>query len=173
MILEGQWDVAKLEISYASMSRNVIEGNFTLFDEKLSKSFNFYYLEPGLNPYITDINEAMNTLFQGKYNHSESCITVEMSRRRQKVEFYLANDGSGLAFFSLVLGYNFGSNVGNEFGVMLSGKGPHKPDFAYGIARIHSLTIYTYLIEYNTVGDAKAALLRCFFSFQSSRLETF
>ena len=45
---------------------------------------------------------------------------------------------------------------------MLRGKGPHKPEFAYDIVRIHSLMIYTYLIEYNIVGDTKAPLLRCF-----------
>ena len=49
---------------------------------------------------------------------------------------------------------------------MLKGKGPHKPEFAYGIVRIHSLMIYTDLIEYNIVGDTKgsiAALLSFYF----------
>ena len=104
----------------------------------------------------------MNTLIQERHNHSENCVTVKMSRRTQKVEIYLANEGSGLAFFSTDLGHIFGSNVGNEFGVMLRGKGPHKPEFAYDIVRIHSLIIYTDLIEYNIVGHTKAPLLRCF-----------
>ena len=88
-----------------------------------------------------------------------------MSRRTQNVEIYLANDGSGLAFFSTDLGHIFGSKVGNEFGVMLRGKGPHKPKSAYDIVRIHSLMIYTDLIEYNIVGDTKVPLLRCFLFF--------
>ena len=45
---------------------------------------------------------------------------------------------------------------------MLRGKGPHKSEFPYEIVRIHSLMIYTDLIEYNIVGDTKAPLLRCF-----------
>ena len=45
---------------------------------------------------------------------------------------------------------------------MLRVKGPHKPEFAHDIVRIHSLMIYTDLIEYNTVGDTKTPLLRCF-----------
>ena len=89
-------------------------------------------------------------------------MKVKVSRRTQKVGIYLANEGSGLAFFSTDLGLIFGSNVGNEFGVMLRGKRPHKPEFAYDIVRIHSLMIYTDLIEYNIVGDTKAPLLRCF-----------
>ena len=89
----------------------------------------------------------METLIQERHNHSESCVTVKVSRRKQKSEIYLANKGSGLAFFSTNLGHIFGSNVGNEFGVMLRKKGPHKPEFAYDIVSIQSLMIYTDLIE--------------------------
>ena len=132
------------------------------FDKKLSKSSEFYYLELGLYHSITDTVKAMNTLIQEGHNHSENCVTVKVSRRTQKVEIYLANEGSGLAFFSTNLGHIFGCNVGNEFGVMLRGKGPHKPKFAYDIVRIHSLMIFADLTEYNVVGDTKAPLLRCF-----------
>ena len=104
----------------------------------------------------------MNILIKERHDHSENCIKVKVSRRKQKVEIYLANEGSGLAFFSTDLGYIFGRNVGNEIGVMLRGNGPHKPEFAYDIVRIHFLMIYTDLIEYNIVGDTQAPLLRCF-----------
>ena len=85
-----------------------------------------------------------------------------MYRRTQKIEIYLANEGSGLAFFSTDLEHIFGSKIGNEYGVMLRGKEPHKPKFAYDFLRIHSLMIYTDLIEYNIADDTKAPLLRCF-----------
>ena len=132
------------------------------FHKKLPKSSEFYYLEPGLYPSVTDIVEAMNILIQERHNHSDNCIRVKVSGRTQKVEFYLANEGSGRAFFSTDLGHIFGSNDANEFGVMLREKGPHKPEFAYDIVRIHSLMMYTNLIEYNIVGDTKTPLLRCF-----------
>ena len=160
--LDGQWEVAISEISYSPMYQNVTEGKFMFFDKKLSKSSEFYYLEPGLYPSITDIVEAINILIQERHNHSENCIKVKVSRRTQKVENYLAKEASGLAFFSTDLGHIFGSNVGNELGVMLRGKVPHKPEFAYDIVRIHSLMIYTDLIEYNIDGDTKAPLLCCF-----------
>ena len=60
--LDGQWEVAISEISYPSMYQNVTVGKFMVFDEKLSKSSKFYYMEPGLYPSITDIVEALNTL---------------------------------------------------------------------------------------------------------------
>ena len=40
------------------------------------------------------------------------------------------------------------------------GKVLHEPDFAYEIVRIHSLMIYSDLVEYSIVGDTKAPLLR-------------
>ena len=41
------------------------------------------------------------------------------------------------------------------------GKGPNEPKFAYDIVRIHSLMIYSDLVEYKIVGDTKAPLPRC------------
>ena len=45
-------------------------------------------------------------------------------------------------------------------------KGSHEPTFAYDFVRIHSLMIYTEIVEHNIVGDTKAPLLRCI-SFMS------
>ena len=85
----------------------------------------------------------MNILIHGRHNHSENCIKVEVSLRTQIVKIYLANvGGSGLAFFSTDLGHIFGRNVCNEFGVRWRRKGPHKPDFAHDIVRIHSHDIH-------------------------------
>ena len=144
------------------MYQNITEGYFKLFDEKFSKSTSTYNLEPGLYTSITDIVEAMNMLIQERNNHNETCITVKVSRRSQKVVIILANDTSGLAFCSTDLGHIFGNNVGNHFGVLMKGKGHHDPQFAYDIVRIHSLMIYSDLVEYSIVWDTKAPLLRCF-----------
>ena len=104
----------------------------------------------------------MNTLIQERNNRNETCITVKVSRRTQKVVIMLVNDTSGLAFCSTDLGNIFGNNVGNKFRVLMKGKGPHEPQFAYDIVRIRSLMIYSDLVEENIVGDTKAPLLRCF-----------
>ena len=115
------------------MYQNIKEGKFKFFDEKCSKSTSTYNLEPGLYTSITDIVEAMNRLIQERNNHNETCITVKVSRRTQKVVIMLANDSSGLAFCSTDLGHIFGNIVGNEFGVLMTGKGPHEPELAYDI----------------------------------------
>ena len=144
------------------MYQNITDRKFKFFDEKLSKSTSTYNLEPGLYTSITDIVEAMNMLIQERNNHNETCITVKVSRTTQKVVIVLADDTSGLAFCSTDLGHVFGNNVGNEFGVLMIGKGPHEPEFAYDIVPIHLLMIYSDLVEYNIVGDTKPPLLRCF-----------
>ena len=160
--LNGQGEVAASEISYPSMYQNITERKFKFFDVKLSKSTSTYNLEPGLYFSITDIVEAMNTLIQEMNNHNETCITVKVSRRTQKVVSTLANDTSGLAFCSSELGHIFDKNVGNEYGVLMIRKGPLEPEFPCDIFRIHSLMIYSDLVEYNILGDTKAPLMRCF-----------
>ena len=44
----------------------------------------------------------------------------------------------------------------------MCGKGLHEPTFAYDIVSIHSIMIYTGIVEYNIGGDTKKPLLRCF-----------
>ena len=86
--LEGQWEVAISEISHQSLYQNVTERNPCFFVRKFSKMSEFYYLDPGLYSSSADIVEAMNTLFQ-ETNHSESCITVEVSLRTKTLRLTL------------------------------------------------------------------------------------
>ena len=85
-----------------------------------------------------------------------------MSHRTHKIEIHLAKGESGLEFVSKGLRHIFDSNVGKEFGVMLGRKGPQKPNFVHDIVLIHSLMIYTDLIEYKVDDDTKTPLLPCF-----------
>ena len=172
VILEGQWEVAVSEKSYPSMYQNKTEAKFKFFDEKPSKSTSTYISEPDLYTSITDIVEAMNTLIQKRNNQNQTCITVQVPRRARKVVIMLANDVSGLEICSTDLGHRFGNNAGTEYGVLMKRKGPHKPHFAYDIVRVHSLMIYTELVEYSIVGDTKTPLLRCFVFISKLKEET-
>ena len=162
MNLNSQWKVAISETSYQSMYENVTEVHFLFYDEKLSKTMEAYYLKPGLFSSITDIVKAMNTLIQERNNHRDTCITIKVSRVTQKVKVYLVKEKSSLAIFSTDLGHMFGGDVTIDLGILMRGKDWHEPTFAYDIVRIHSLMIYTDLVEYNIVGDTKALLLRFF-----------
>ena len=106
--------------------------------------------------------EAKNNHIQERNNHRDTCITVIVNRVTQRVKVYLANEESSLAIFSTDLGHIFGGGVRNDLGILMRGKGPDEPTVAYDFVRIHSLIIYTNIVEYNIVGDTKAPLLRCF-----------
>ena len=160
--LDGQWQVAISEIFFPSRYQNVKEGKFMFYDEKLSKTTDAYYLEPGLYSCITDIVEAMNILIQERNNHGDICITIKVSWVTQKVKVYLANEESSLAIFSTDLGHILGRDVRNDLGILMSWKGSHEPTFAYDNVRIHSLVIYNDIVEYKIVGGTKATLFRCF-----------
>ena len=160
--LEGQWEVAISGRSYPSRYQNVTEGKLLFFDENFSKSSEFQDLEPGLYPSFTDFVEAKNTAFQERHNHSESCITIKVSGRTQKVYIYLAKEISGFAFVITDLGHFFGSFVGNDFGKKLRVKGTHLSEFVYNIVRIHFPIIYLDLVEYKIVGDTKLHWCFCF-----------
>ena len=160
--LEGQWEVAISEISYPSMYQNVTDEKLLFHDAVHSKRTTAYYLEPGLYSSVPDIVEAMSLLIQERNNHNENCITVKVSRRTQKSERSLISDDSSLVIFSTNLENIFGEDFGDDKGILMRGKGPHEPKFAYDIVRIYSLLIHIDIVEYNIAGDTKAPLLRCF-----------
>ena len=140
------------------MYENVTEGKILFHDNELSKTKDYYYLEPGLYHSNTNIVEAMNSLYQKLNNHNKTCIGVKVDCRTQKNAFSLVNDESSLVISSIDLGHHFWRDVRNEWGIMMLVKGPHKPLFVYDIVRSPSLMIYTDIVEYNIVGDTKASL---------------
>ena len=111
---------------------------------------------------MTDILEAMNTLKQKRNNHRDTCIIMKVSRVMQKIKLYLADEELSLANFSTDLGHIFGGDVRNDLGMLMCGKGPHEPTFAYKNVRIRSLMIYNDIVEYTIVGGTKAALIHWF-----------
>ena len=103
--LEEEWEVAISDTSYPSMYQIVTEGKFMFLVEKLFKTTEPYYPEPGLYSSIIDIVESMNTLIEERNNHSDTCIRIKVNSVTQKIEIYLANEESSLAFCSANLGH--------------------------------------------------------------------
>ena len=75
---------------------------------------------------------------------------------------FIPEDQSVFIIQTADLSHIFGCDLKqNQTGVIMKGKGPHYPQYSYDIIRIHSLMIYSDIIEYNIVGDTKTPLLRC------------
>ena len=126
------------------------------------------------NPYPSlyqNVTEG-NFCFTMRNSPKQQSITIKVSRIMQKVKVYLANEELSLAIFSTDLEHFLGRDVRNDSGIFLCGKGPHETTFAYDIFRIHSLMIYTDILEYNIVGATKALCSVAFHSYPSSNLVT-
>ena len=74
--------------------------------------------------------ELINTFCQAGRKNYECGNTMKVSPRKRKIEPYLGIESSAVALFSKDLGHISAINDGNGFWVMMSPKGPHKPQLA-------------------------------------------
>ena len=70
-------------------------------DTNLQNWSKFHILERSHYLFSRGVTIAMNTTVELRHNWTESCLAVEVSRTTQKVEIYLANVQSGVAFFNI------------------------------------------------------------------------
>ena len=116
-------------------------------------------------PSIVDIVVAMNDKNRkriGTQKYEYNGIYVSVDKIIQKVAILLPEDQSVFIIQSADLSHIFCGNLKqNQTGVIMKGKKPHYPQYSYDIIRIHSLMIYSDIIENNIVGDTKTPLLRC------------
>ena len=146
------------------MYQNITEGNFFYLDEETpdTKPSDYYTLDPGLYPSISDIVNEMNRKIQELEKYEKTPIKLHVNKIAQRISLSLPNQNSLLVIFSADLCHVFGCEEAvYGMGVFMSGGGPQFPKFPYDIVRIHTLMIYSDIVEYSIVGDTKAALLRC------------
>ena len=162
-------DVALLEISYPSLYQNNAEGKFRFVDGRESseekRKIVPMNIEPGLYPSFVDIFVAMNNKIRerlGAQAFEYNGIYVSVDKITQEAAVHLPENQSVFIIQSFDLSHIFGGDLEqNQTGVIMKGKGPYYPQYSYDIIRIHSLMIYSDIIEYNIVGDTKTPLLRC------------
>ena len=166
--LKGEWEVAISEISYPSLYQNVTGGKFTFINVRESpeekRKIQPMLIEPGLYPSIVDKVVAVNDKVRkrmGVQKYECNGIYVSVEKITQKNAIHLPEDQSVFIIQSADLNQIFGCDLEqNQTGVIMKGKGPHYPQYSYDIIRIHSLMIYSDIIEYNIKGDTKTPLLR-------------
>ena len=118
------------------------------------------------------VNE-MNKKIQEREKYEKIPINIKVKRITQRISLSFPNENSLLVIFSTNLCHVFGCEEAvYEMGVFMSGAGPHFPKFPYDIVRIHTLMIYSDIVEYNIVDDTKATLFRFFRLFLNLKMET-
>ena len=162
--LEGEWEVAFTELSYPSLYQNITEGEIFYLDEATpnTKPSDYYTLDPSLYPSISDIVNEMNETIEEREKYEKTPIRLQVNKITRRISLSLSYENSLLVIYSADLCHVFGCEEAvYGMGVFMSGVGPHFPKIPYDIVRIHTLMIYSDIVEYNIVGDTKAALSQC------------
>ena len=171
LYLDGDWEVALLEITYPALYNNITEGKFWYVPQRstskksnneetreaLNESYETVTILPGMYLSLDEIFQSMNDALRLRNRQSvELKWKVDSITRHCEIE--LASDKSQLVFAS----QDLCSILGFSQSVWFSSKGPHRSEFPIDILRFHSVMVYTDIVEFSIIGDTKAPILRCF-----------
>ena len=171
LYLDGDWEVALLEITYPALYNNITEGKFWYVPQRstskksnneetreaLNESYESVTILPAMYLSLDEIFQSMNDALRLRNRQSvELKWKVDSITRHCEIE--LASDKSQLVFAS----QDLCSILGFSQSVWFSSKGPHRSEFPIDILRFHSVMVYTDIVEFSIIGDTKAPILRCF-----------
>lgn len=182
LTLDGDWEVALEHISFSSLYHNVTDGYFR-FEPDSRWIHNINRNDPtvyditipsGFYPTVESVGFAMNR---------------EMELRKERRNHHFRNDGdtepyvtvavdditkhSKLRFaFDFVKEFRLSSDLKNILGFrdhdalkkpfkMFSITPSLESDLPVDIDNLHTVLVYTDIVEYTVVGDVKAPILRC------------
>ena len=145
-----------MEMSYPNMYQNVTDGQFGCKANAKDVDMQVLEIPPGFYKSLDDILAAMQRV-ESTVNKSFT-LKSEIDNVNHKLKLTLPNDHSGLNIISPELAHI----LGFPMSFLILGKGPHVSHYPIDILRVHSLMLYTDIIEYGIIGDTKAPLLRCF-----------
>ena len=99
--LEGEWEVAIPEISYPSLYHNITDGKFFYLDAATpdTKPSDYYTIDAGLYPSISDIVKEMNKKDQEREKYEKTAIKLKVNRITQRISLSLPNENSLLVIF--------------------------------------------------------------------------
>ena len=155
--LEGTWEVALTEISYPTMYLNVTDGRFRYKSGASDVNFE-QVLEIPTGFYASTEQVLHRMRDQIKLHHSDDELYWTIDELTSKLEVKLPEARSALNIMSGDISHI----LGFPMSVLLIGEGPHYSNFPVDILRIHSVQVYTDIIEYSIIGDTMAPVLRCF-----------
>ena len=156
--LEGDWEVALLEASHPTLYYNISDGRFRYKQNENDNDMTLLQIPAGMYHSLNDILGAMRQSARASSSMKEIDFKWRINSISQRVEISLPNAGAGLDVKSPDLAHI----LGFPMSVLLLGKGPHISQYPIDIVRIHSLMIYTDIIEHGIVGNTKVPLLRSF-----------
>lgn len=177
--LEGEWEVALVEISYPSKCYNITEGKFSYTLDrqyhlgeggyKEPARFHSTQIVPGAYTWKTLMEEINKTaIWDFVKREKHDFLTRENFKfeatylsHSEKLEI-TSHFWRGIRFESIDLARLTGAKLGKiipdqDLG---TGFGYYNSDFEVQTTPFHTIMLYTDIIDYNLVGDVRAPLLR-------------
>lgn len=147
MNFEGKWEVALAEMSYPRRWLNVIDGHNHIFCTAGGESVHTHLVPEGYYPTPEELLDKITPPIE----HDE-LVRIRYNKYLQKI---VVKTGEGV---HITFAKHLATLLGFEEGTDITGieKAPYFAD----LPRFHSMFVYTNIIEYNTVGDTRAPLLR-------------
>ena len=157
---DGTWEVALMEIAHPTWYFNVSQGKFWYRPHKESAIFEIT-IRKGLYKNIESVLiEMINAITYEEKMWGEqvsNSLQMKVDSFTKKILFEFSHDSAVLNLASLDLA----NILGFSSTCLIPGtlKESHLP---YDVQRIHTIMVYTNLIEHGIIGDTKAPILRTF-----------
>ncbi len=171
----GFWEVALLEICFPEKVKNIVYGEYGMTSKRLKNEWRYTQLKHGLYRNVSEILDEMHDNFK-LLNELEFGVAVKdqpnvfsyrHSATTGAVEIKMLEEGAQLrlkaADLRAVLGYDEAVGLDGIAHFEDAGageKGWVKSQYPADIQRLHTMMVYTDIIEHQIIGDTTAPLLR-------------
>lgn len=156
--LVGEWEVALLEITYPAQYNNITEGKVAYKHYTQHATTTQITIPKGFYKSLAGLIKTVNYEVNEKTPEG-SMFDISYDQFSGKIKFSFDNEDTVLCLVSNDIANIFGYPNDTTFiSSELNTESPLPAD----IARIHTVMVYTDIVEHGIIGDARAPLLRSF-----------
>lgn len=162
--LRGQWEVALAEISYPCLYNNITEGTFTYVYKRIHSGKQLWdneklKLPSGMYNTIDEVIEEIDKVSSKARPKDKMTMTAKVMDLNGLLRLELGKNQAIVIHsedLSSVLG------IPRDLPIPFGDPNSHISKYPVDLTRVHSVMVYSDIVEYDIVGDTKAPLLRTF-----------
>jgi len=168
----GYWEVALLEISFPTRFKNVTVGEYSIMADRFQNQALRTHVSLGSHRNVESIMDEINKSSKGLYRHTfdmdvDRLFDYKQNPVTDKWEIKPNDPGAHLSLLGddlraiLGFGYEKGVNgIAQRSKAALNNDGWVRAEYPSDIQRLHTMMVYTNIIEHQIIGDTVAPLLR-------------
>lgn len=163
---DGDWEVALMEIGYPSWYNNINEGLIRYKANIAAEGFMEFRLKKGLYRSVYDVTKAITEGIEENEqtenpNDKEPGLVITQDPFSGKMLFHFAAKAQDMKSTIHLASYDVANILGFPSPALIPSS-VKESMLPADIQRIHSIMVYTDIIEHSLIGDVKAPILRCF-----------